>query len=442
MYHSTLRPGAQRQLKKIGNADLVIGLPTHKNMSVAAYTARVALEGARQYYPHLRIVLVNADAGSKAITRQAIQEQAYSNGHLDMVVSGRYNGLLGQGNAIAALLDAALALDARAIVILDSHTKSIKPNWIASLAHLILEAKADLVVPRYRQWALPEGALSDLIIYPLFRALWGQSIRYPAAPDFALSPRLATALLDEDVWGTAVATFGLSPWLATYGVVNGWPIAQAALSKKYIHQLEATSPAQPNGNRPAKVVEKKFKAQFQDTLNILFSLAYKYEQYWQGVNQIHSTPTLTQFALEFNSTLTPGPDMDVEWLLDSLALGWMEYRVLWQQILAPENLTQIEALAALSPDRFYFPPDLWARIIYDFVLVFNKGEVDPARVITALMPIYQGRLAAFSQEIAGLALVGREGTIAAQAVEFEEARAYLKKRWRSYQPWQRHNHQL
>lgn len=441
MYHSTLRPGAQRQLKKIGSADLVIGLPTHKNMSAAAYTARVALEGARQYYPDLRVVLVNADTGSKAVTRQAIQEQAYSNGHPDLVVSGRYNGLLGQGNAVAALLDAALALDAKAILILDSHTKSIKPNWIAALAYLILEDKADLVTPRYRQWALPDGVLSDLIIYPLFRALWGQSLRCPAAPDFALSPRLATALLDEDVWGTAVATFGLSPWLATYAVVNGWRIAQTALGKKSIHPVGTAAPSEPNGNRPLKSAEEKFKAQFQDMLNTLFSLAHKYKQYWQGVNQVNSTPTLTQFALEFNSTLTPTPDMDVEWLLDSLALGWMEYRLLWQQILAPENLTQIEALAALSPDRFYFPPDLWARIIYDFVLVFNKGEVDPAQVINALMPIYQGRLAAFSQEIAGLASVGQEGTIAAQAVEFEEARAYLKKRWRSYQPWQRNNHQ-
>jgi hypothetical protein len=52
-----------------------------------------------------------------------------------------------------------------------------------------------------------------------------------------------------------------------------------------------------------------------------------------------------------------------------------------------------------------------------------------------LYPLYQGRLAAFWQEIAGLSLVGREGTIAAQAVEFEETRPYLKKRWQTYRPW-------
>jgi hypothetical protein len=121
--------------------------------------------------------------------------------------------------------------------------------------------------------------------------------------------------------------------------------------------------------------------------------------------------------------------------LDELALGWMEYRLLWQSILTPENLSQLESLAALSLDRFYFPPDLWARILYDFAVVFNKGDSDPVQVVNALFPIYQGRLAAYWQEVAGLSLVGREGTIAAQAVELEEKRAYLKIRWHTYQPW-------
>ena len=100
----------------------------------------------------------------------------------------------------------------------------------------------------------------------------------------------------------------------------------------------------------------------------------------------------------------------------------------------PDNLAQIEALAALPPDQFYLPADLWARIIYDFAVVFNRGDCDPYQVVKSLFPLYQGRLAAFKQEVAGLALVGREGTVAAQAVEFEDARRYLKIRWHTYSP--------
>jgi len=423
MYHPILRRGAQRQLKKIGKADLVIGLPSYKNAQVAANVARVALDGAHRFHPELRTVLINADAGYRATTRQAISRQASENGHSSLVVSGRYQGQLGQGSAVAALLDASLALDAKATIILDSHTTTITPNWVAGLAHLILENKADLVMPRYRQWPLPNGLLSDLITYPLFRAMWGYNVRRPAAPDLALSPQLAVSLLDEDVWGTAVAAFGLSPWLVAYSAVNGWRVAQTALGEKYTESLPEYQPPAPNG-------QTQFAACFQDVVTVLFSLAHRYKSYWKKANRIYSLPTLTAFATAPNPI--PEPEQNVSDLLDQLALGWIEYRLLWKQVLAPENLAQVEALAALPPDRFYFPADLWAKIIYDFVVVFNKGEADPAQIVRSLLPLYQGRLAAFGQEVAGLAPVGREGTVAAQAVEFEENRAYLKKRWQTY----------
>ena len=112
-----------------------------------------------------------------------------------------------------------------------------------------------------------------------------------------------------------------------------------------------------------------------------------------------------------------------------------QVRVIIALVLTGIALVDLEALAALPPDRFYFPADLWARIIYDFAVVFNKGERDPYQVARSLFPLYQGRLAAFWQEIAGLASVGREGTVAAQAVEFEEARPYLKIRWHTYSSW-------
>lgn len=432
MYHPILRPGAQRQLKNIGEADLVIGLPSYKNAQTTAHVARTALAGAHQFYPHLRTVLINADAGLEATTRRAVAALAANNGSKHKVVTGRYEGLFGQGSATAALLDAALALDAKAIVILDSCSQTITPNWIAGLAHLILEDKADLVTSRYR-WPLPVGGLSDLVVYPLFRALWGQNVRHPAAPDFALSPQLATAVLDEDVWETEVASFGLPPWLTTYAVLGPWRVAQSALGEKLY------PPAQPligqAERRAAQHQAAQWQSQFQTQISVMLRLVYDYRQHWSDTDSFDSLSTLTQFVspASTDASLSNATEIDPAPLLDELALGWIEYRALWQQILTPENLTAIEALAALPPDRFYFPADLWARTIYDFAVVFNKGDIDPYQMVSALMPLYQGRLAAFCQEVAGLSLVGHEGTVAAQAVEFEETRPYLRDRWKAYQ---------
>jgi hypothetical protein len=435
MYHPVLRPGAQRQLKEIREADLVIGLPTSKDAQSAAHVARVALAGACQHYPHLHTVLINADIGLKSTTRQVVAAQASVNGHNCAVVTGRYDGSMGRGSAIAALLDAALALDAKAIVILDSSTQTITPNWIAGLAHLILEDRADLVLPRY-QWSslAPGSTLSDLIIYPLFRALWGQSVRHPAALDFALSPKLATALLDKDIWQTEVAAFGLPPWLTTYAVLGVWRVVQSALGEKRTSlDLPLELPRNRAEIRQARWITARFRAQFQNVVSVMLRLVYDYRDCWGQVNDFYSLSTLTQFMSSVNSS--PVPEQDPAPLLDKLALGWIEYRALWQRILTFDNLNHLETLATLPPDRFYFPSDLWARIIYDFAVVFNKGEDDPYQIVKSLYPLYRGRLAAFWQEIAGLSLVGREGTIAAQAVEFEETRPYLKKRWQTYQPW-------
>jgi hypothetical protein len=341
---------------------------------------------------------------------------------------------LGQGSAIAALLDAALALDAKAIVILDSQTQTITPKWVAGLAHLILENKSDLVMARYR-WPLPYGSLSDLIVYPLFRALWGRSVRHPAAPDFALSPALAAAILDEDVWETEAATFGLPLWLSSYAVLGPWRAAQSALGEKqWVQTIDeaATSRAR---QRAAQQQATQWQAQFQTVVSALLRQVYDYRQHWANTTTFNSISTLTEFM---SSLPLADPasifEVDSTLLLDELALGWIEYRSLWQQVLTAKNLASIEALAALPPDRFYFSPDLWARVIYDFAVVFNKGTCDPCQIVNSLWPLYQGRLAAFWQEVAGLSVVGYEGTVAAQAVEFEETRPYLKDRWQAYQP--------
>lgn len=427
MYYPILRPAAQRQLKKIKQADLVIGLPSYKNPQIAAHVARVALQGAHQFYPHLRTVLINADAGHQPATRQAILSQVADSRNGNLVVSGRYEGLLGQGSASAALLDAALALDAQAIIILDSHNQAITPGCIAGLAHLILENKADLVIPRYRRWTSPDGAINDLLAYPLLRALWGQAVRHPTAPDFALSSPLATAVLDEDIWATAVAQQGLPSWLVSYGVTGPWRVAQSAIGERW------ASPFSPQTNGRSHNLAQSFAARFCDLVSVIFDLINRYKSTWQSVQRIRSVPTLTHFAEDSHDSLITDPD-DVVHLHDQLALGWMEYRSVWQTILSPDDLALIEALASLSADQFHFPADLWARMIYDFAVVFNKGEVDPVQVVGSLLPLFQGRKAAFLHEVAGLAFVGREGTIGAQAVDFEEMLPYFKKRWNSYTP--------
>ncbi|MFQ5421756.1 MAG: hypothetical protein ACE5EY_15495 [Anaerolineae bacterium] len=410
--HSTLREPVLSELKQIGQADLIIGLPTYAvNPDTTAQVVRQAIIGAKKYYPNLDIVLINIDTGGQEDTRQAIQATAIPGIYL---ISGRHDGFLGRGAAVSAILHAALELQAKAIVLLDGCLQSITPTWIPGLATLVLNNQADLVKPRYNL-SFFDSALSDLLFYPFTRAVWGVNLQQPAASDCALSACFARAVLAQDIWGTEVSRAGFDIWLSTFAAAENWRLAQTALGSK--HYQVGPQPIHP-------------LISFKESVGtMLYQLQVK-RHIWPTLNQINPLPTLTEFAVKGDpfSTADYDPGGDIE----ALVLGWIEHRSLWQKVLLPENLSAVEDLARRPTDQFYFPSDLWAKVVYDFAVVYNKGELDPDAIVTSLYPLYLGRLAGFWPEVAGLTPIGRAGTVSAQGVEFEEHRSYLRDRWENY----------
>lgn len=429
MFEPVLRSQPQNQIKHIRQADLVIGIPTYRNATTVGMVVQTILDGIAEDFGDLRVVLINADANSRDGTRQAVADATTDVSSIP-VVSGGYTGNQGRGGAVRAILQAALTLGAQAVVVLDAHTTSITPQWIAALARPVLDNQVDLVMPRYR-WPLPYGGLSDLIFYPLIRALWGCSLRQPGAGDCAIAPALAELVIEQDVWGTEVAAAGFEVWLSSLALTQdpnsknnpspspapGWRVGQVDLGEKsYLARNHSTY----------------FPTLFRQAVGTLLRQVDRRKAVWQTLPAIRSTPTFPGPPV---TSAEPVSTPDLTPLVDSMVVGWTEHRALWQRILTPANLNAIEGLAAQTFTQFVFPSDLWARIIYDFAVVYNKGERDPDRVVDSLLPIYQGRLASLWRDVAGLMPVGREGTVAAQAVEFETARDYLLGRWEAYLPW-------
>ncbi len=415
LLHPTLRPPTPGRLRKIGAVDLVIGFTTHSvKPALAAKLARQAVRGANKYFPRLKTVIIHTDTGLSERTRQAVQAAGSAG---IPVISSRYTGVLGKGGGTAAILDGAVQLKARTTIILDSHTTDLPPEWIPALATLVLKNRADLVKARYG-WQLPDSALNDLLLYPFTRAVWRLKLHHPAAGDFAVSQRAAASILQQDVWGTEVNRFGFDIWLSTFAAIQGWRIAQAAVGEK--PPIPAVSATQ-------------MMSRFTDTVGTMFRQLHLRYRHWQQLPPPIKTATFTEFSPP--GTPSPTPLLDVTPFIETLTLGWMEYRRFWQRIVFPENLAAVEYLASHPAESFHFPPDLWAKIAYDFAVVYNKGERDPDAVAQALYPLFIGRLASFAGEVAGLTAVGRAGTIAAQAVEFEDLLSYLNYRWEKYLPW-------
>ncbi|HUG48616.1 MAG TPA: hypothetical protein VMP67_09405, partial [Candidatus Limnocylindria bacterium] len=60
------------EVARLGSADIMVGIPSFKNAATIGYVTRAAQAGLVQYFPDLRPVLINADAGSPDGTQRVV----------------------------------------------------------------------------------------------------------------------------------------------------------------------------------------------------------------------------------------------------------------------------------------------------------------------------------------------------------------------------------
>ena len=117
-------------------------------------------------------------------------------------------------------------------------------------------------------------------------------------------------------------------------------------------------------------------------------------------------------------------------MVDKLRAGVSERVELWQRILSPENLEAVRRIASLPYADYAFPADLWAQIVFDFAVAYNKSRLDPEHAILAMTPLYYGRTAGLvvqSQEMSSVEF--EEHVIQAQAMVFEKLKPALIDKW-------------
>ena len=71
---TSLTPAIRDEIARLGRADIMVGIPSFKNAATIGYVVRAAQAGLVQYFPDLRPVLVNSDAGSPDGTQRVVVE--------------------------------------------------------------------------------------------------------------------------------------------------------------------------------------------------------------------------------------------------------------------------------------------------------------------------------------------------------------------------------
>lgn len=379
-------------IARVGRADILVGIPSYNNAGTIGHVAETVARGIRQRFPDARAVIVNSDGGSTDGSPDIV---ARSTGDTPTIV-GAYRGIPGKGSAFKAIFEIAATLRPTACAVVDSDLRSITPEWIARLAGPIADRKADYITPLYARHKY-DGTITNSIAYPLTRALYGVRLRQPIGGDFGFSGELAQAFLDQDVWETEVAKFGIDIFMTTTALVRRARIAQAFLGAK-IHD-----PKDPGAD---------LAPMFSQVVGTAFRMAAANRQTWSTVTG--SRPT--QIVGEITPVEPEAVRASVEILEQKLAAGRAEFGPRWSEILS-----------APVPDRI--EDEAWARIVYDFLIAASREPDRASEDVRALVPLYFGRVAAFIDRAKDLDTAGSEALVERQAEAFEATKAHLLERW-------------
>ncbi len=415
MFETVLRGEGQRRLAEIGTADILIGIPTYKNARSIGQVARMAAEGLAQFFPRLRGAVAIVDGGSSDETVSIASSVELPPGIRRVVTT--YQGMQGKGSAVRAIFEMGRVLHARVIIVLEADLQTLTPEWVQKLAQPIFASEYLLVLPWYSR-PLPDGAVTDILAYPLTRMLYGVEVRQPMGGEFALAAELAARLSAKDVWETDIARHGFDIWLTTIAINEGVKLCQVHLGTKLDDSREMLLTLDPT---------------FVQAVGTLFRMMDIYRRRWPQMGAPRPAPFYGN-AYDEEIPRKGVPPITTASLADAFVAGVRRYSRIWKTVLLPSNRAVIKQLLERSGGAYHFPANLWARVVFDFAVVYNKGEGDPDKVVASLLPLYYARSATLMKET-GSKSDAVEKAITAQAETFIAEKPYLLRRWETYVPW-------
>ncbi len=429
-----LTPKIIERIKKIKSADILVGIPSYNNEDTIGHVMAAVRVGLTKYFPELKSVIVNSDCGSSDNTRKVVRKNMHDyeafnsilitherhpyirSRHIpiqEMVTT--FRGAPGKGKAFRRIFEIAHELDAKAVVVVDSDLRSITPQWIQLLAGPILCKGFDYVAPFYSRHKY-DGTITNSLIYPVTRTLYGRKLRQPIGGEFGFSKKVLNHYVERDIWDTDIAFYGVDIWMTTTALTNGFNICQSFLGAK-IHNPKCVFTLVP---------------MFKQVVGTIFSLIEENQNIWQKINGSIDLPTFG-----FQARVIPEEvQMEFEEPYRSFKNGFEKFSSIWLEILQRENHTELKKIACLSMKDFDFPYSVWAKIVYDYILFFHRftntsTEMSLSLVLESQIPLYFGFISSFAKRTEEMNNQEAEKEIEKICLTFEEFKPYLIDNWAS-----------
>lgn len=295
---------------------------------------------------------------------------------------------------------------ASTIMLLGPEAESISPVALRRMYDEITDTQCDLVTANY---LLParSGLVNSAILYPLSRALFGASPRFPLAMDACLSVRMLERM--NTVSQRNNTPNQPSPLL--------WPVSEAIAAGLRVGQCDVgqRSLPQPAASGLNEMIGLVVGACFAD-IEAKAAVWQRLRMAPQAGRQQNADPS------------SPVAADEIAPLIEGFRLAYTNLRDVWTLVLPPQSLLGLKRLANAQPSGFLLPDVLWARIVYDFLLAFRLRTLNRSHLLGSLTPLYLAWLASH------LTLTNQgvepEHHVQQIAEAFEAEKAYFVARWR------------
>jgi len=349
-----------RQLIDVGEADVLVGVPTYNNAATVGQVVQTIRAGLLKYFPRERAVIVNADGGSRDQTPELVRGASINDlqHSTDLTalrtlhsISAEYAGGPATGTALRTILASAELLRVSACAVVSPESTTIEPEWIERLLRPVYKGNFDFVTPLYRRHKF-DGLLMRNLVYPMTRAFYGKQVREPYAAEFSFSGQLASHFLGQEIWTHEVGQTGTEIALTISAITGGFRLAQSFLGAK--PHVDA---------RAADLV-----AAMRQTVGALFWSLEPNFSIWSAKSDSQPIPTL---GAAQEVTLEP-LRINRKRLFSMFRSGVAELEPVLKSILSSSTLTELQRISALEEDDFLFGDELWARTIYEFAASYHR----------------------------------------------------------------------
>jgi hypothetical protein len=408
-----------RQLINVGEVDILVGLPTHNNAKTIGSIVHAIQSGILHAFPRERAVIINADGGSRDGTPELVTgisiDDARPASNLNALrtlhsISTKYASSPEGGVALRTILAAAELLRAKACVVMSPDSTGIDSERLSTLLRPIYRDGFDLVTPIYRRHKF-EGLLMTNLLYPMIRALYGVRIRESYTPEFAFSGRLGSQFLGQNGWSDGTGGTGVELRFTLAAITGGYRICQSFVGEK--EHVE---------RRAADLVPT-----LRQTVGVLFSALEADFPVWSSITGSQPVPT----SGSDQEVLLEPMRVNRKRLREMFSTGVAELESVFQSILSPSTLAELQRIARLGEEDFQYSAELWVRTVYEFAASYQKSVINRDHIVQALAPLFRGRVCTFLNENRNASAHDVENNIEALCLEFERLKPDLLRMWKS-----------